>query len=229
MKNMEYKSQLDDLTFTISQISHEIRNPVTMINSYLQLIEKEHPEVNSFIFWKETKEDMKYLRELLDNLSTYNNSNTLNITRIHSENFIKSICTSVTAAFSTENYQFSWQNETPLPDIYGDPVKLRQALTNLLRNAFESLPDKGHVRLAAKSCDSDLQITVSDNGCGISPEHMSDLFEPFVTHKKNGTGLGLAITKRIITSHRGQLNVSSEPGKGTFFTIRLPMIQENSK
>ena len=243
MKIEEYQRQLDALcaehedarilfealkteqNLTISQFSHEIRNPVTMINSYLQLIEKEHPEVISFSFWKEVMEDMKYLRQLLEKLSTYNNSETLNLSRIHTESWLNGIAASTSAAISMKPYLFSWNPQTPLPDINGDPVKLRQALTNLLRNGFEALPEHGEVRMAAKACGTMLQITVWDNGCGISSEYMEDLFHPFITHKKNGTGLGLAITKRIIESHQGQLTVTSELNKGTHFTLLLPAIK----
>ena len=63
--------------FVLSRISHEIRNPVTLINSSLHIIEQEHPEVQEFTFWKETKEDLAYLRKLLDELSSYNNSDRL--------------------------------------------------------------------------------------------------------------------------------------------------------
>ena len=66
-------------------------------------------------------------------------------------------------------------------------------------------------------------MKIEDNGCGISPEDLSTLFHPFVTHKKEGTGLGLTITKQIIEAHGGTISVQSTPGEGTLFTIVLPM------
>ena len=71
-----------------------------------------------------------------------------------------------------------------------------------------------------------LVLTVSDNGCGIAPEDLDTLFEPFVTHKPGGTGLGLAIVRRVIRAHNGEIRVFSEPGKGSTFSVFLPVQQD---
>lgn len=219
----QIKSMQESHRFTVSQISHEIRNPVTMINSSLQIIEKEHPEVQDFTLWKETMEDMQYLRRLLDELSSYNNGGALHLKPIQTEEWMNQTMASFDLVNTSEKISFSYYAESPLPVISADPIKLRQAFINLLRNALEALPCEGNVSLTVSSQEGCVCIEVTDNGCGIPKEHMETLFEPFITHKPTGTGLGLAITKRIIEAHRGSISCVSEEGVGTAFTVLLPI------
>lgn len=220
----QMKTMQESHKIAVSQISHELRNPVTLINSSLQIIEKEHPEVLHFSLWRETMEDMQYLRRLLDELSSYNNGNALNTEKIATEEWLRQIASSFYEMLNASNeISFSYYIASPLPVILGDPIKLRQALFNLLRNAQESLSPGGDICLTAYLKQGDLYIEIQDTGCGIPREHMATLFEPFVTHKTGGTGLGLAITKRIIESHHGEISCFSIEGQGTVLTVRLPI------
>lgn len=212
----------DDHKFTISQISHEIRNPVTLINSSLQLIEQEHPEVQKFAFWKETIQDMQYLRQLLNELSSYNNGEALHKERISVGEWLETITATAESFSGQPDVSFTYHADPVLPVIIGDPVKLRQAVSNLLRNAFEALNGFGHVSMMAAHKNDSLYITIQDTGCGIDSKYLDTLFEPFTTHKPGGTGLGLAITSRIIKAHRGKIHVDSTLGHGTVFTVTLP-------
>ncbi len=106
---------------------------------------------------------------------------------------------------------------------------MNEVLLNLLKNAKEAINENmtpespvGHISLEARRKHNGIMISISDNGCGIDPEKISDIFQPFHTTKADGTGLGLAISKRIIESHKGQLSVKSTPGKGSTFIIALP-------
>ena len=218
----QLESTIEDQRFALSKISHEIRNPVTLINSSLQLIEQEHPEVASFAFWNETRSDMKYLLRLLEDLSAFNNGQVLHLEQISTSEWLKETAASLKAAVS-QIYTFKIDVAEDLPSITADPVKLRQAILNLLRNAFEAISENGSVYFHAHADESNLTITVRDNGCGIPPEYLDDLFKPFITHKSGGTGLGLAITKQIINAHRGKITIHTAPDQGTSFDIVLPL------
>lgn len=210
--------------FAVSKISHEIRNPVTLIYSSLQIIEKEHPEVQDFSLWKETMDDMQYLRRLLDELSSYNTGDALNKEPISTHEWLRQIAASFSEVINATNeISFTYYIETPLPEIMGDPIKLKQALFNLLRNAHEALAPGGDIFLTATQEQQYLCIEIRDTGCGIPKEYMKTLFDPFITHKNGGTGLGLAITKRIIETHDGSITCSSSQEQGTAFTVRLPI------
>ena len=210
-------------SFELSKMFHEIKNPLTLINSSLQLIQDEHPEVTTFRFWNQTMEDIKNLRNLLDELSSFQKGNVLNITKINLFDFTEDLLES-TAGFLLET-------GTPLTiestiydlDFYADDVKLRQAIINLLKNAAESSASGSPIILRMTADTQWLYISVADKGCGISKEHLEKIFEPFHTTKSYGTGLGLPIVKKIIESHNGKLTLKSKEGAGTTFLISLPL------
>lgn len=216
------KKTIEEQKFAISQISHEIRNPVTLINSSLKLIEKQHPEVQSFAYWKDMMQDMEYLLCLLDEVSSFNNSMLLKRERINTSQWLTDFASSLFCMIP-HSVHFSFHIPPMLPPLTADPVKLRRALSNLLRNGFEALEKEGEVLLTASADGQSLSLCVSDTGCGIPEEYMDTLYQPFVTHKAGGTGLGLSITKRIVEAHDGSLSLKTAPGVGTSFTIRLPL------
>ncbi|HIS30021.1 MAG TPA: HAMP domain-containing histidine kinase [Candidatus Limivivens intestinipullorum] len=213
--------------FVLSRISHEIRNPVTLINSSLHIIEQEHPEVQEFTFWKETKEDLAYLRKLLDELSSYNNSDRLNLSDIQSGPWLQELSAKLRLLAGDKPFLVQTVLPPDLPVVAADSVKLRQVLTNLARNALEA--GCTCLRIEASADDKDLTIHVSDNGSGIPEEYLETLFCPFVTHKSGGTGLGLALSKKILDAHGGQLYLSSSNKSGTCFTLCLPISTAPSK
>jgi signal transduction histidine kinase len=116
-----------------------------------------------------------------------------------------------------------------LPPVVCQPQQIGQVVMNLLMNAAHSINGKGLIILAASQVGDTVEISVTDNGCGILPEHLEKIFEPFFTTKEagRGTGLGLAISHDIIKKHGGEILVVSSPGKGTTFTVRLPIDQMN--
>ena len=104
-----------------------------------------------------------------------------------------------------------------------DAGLLRQAFLNLVLNAIQAMDSGGVLTIRSRLHGDAVEITIADTGAGISEENRKKLFSPFFTTKKNGTGLGLAITYRIIENHRGTIRVASEPGKGTTFTVKIPI------
>ncbi|MGB7117280.1 MAG: ATP-binding protein, partial [Anaerolineales bacterium] len=112
-----------------------------------------------------------------------------------------------------------------VPAIQADPNQLQQVFINLFNNAAESMGAEGTITITSSSLDHNwVEIKISDTGTGIPQENLNKVFSPFFTTKTpgKGTGLGLSITYGIIKMHRGQINVQSQEGKGTTFTITLP-------
>jgi len=114
-----------------------------------------------------------------------------------------------------------------LPMMMIDGTQIRQMLLNLVKNGIDAVRDEGRIRIAARlrPAGEAMEITVSDNGCGIPKEDLSKLFTPFFTTKEmgKGTGLGLAIAYGVVKMHSGDITVQSEAGKGTTFSVRLPL------
>ncbi len=115
----------------------------------------------------------------------------------------------------------------PIPLLYCNPGQLNQVFMNLLVNASHAIEERGTITISTEATDAEVLIRISDTGCGINPDVLPFIFDPFFTTKDvgKGTGLGLSISHGIIEDHGGVIQVESEPGQGTTFTVRLP-IQE---
>lgn len=213
-----------DHLMSLSKISHEIRNPVTLINSFLQMLASAHPEVREWEYWQDIMENMAFLRELLTDLSSYNNAGTLKPVQASPYQVLKSVLTSSTPSLEEKNIHIFLEKETPIPTFLLDTVKLREVFFNLIRNAAEAMPDGGELHCQISSDFDTVTIQIRDTGTGIPKADLDGIFEAFVTHKKDGTGLGLAIASQVIRAHQGKLSVVSEEGQGSTFTIVLPIL-----
>jgi len=113
--------------------------------------------------------------------------------------------------------------------LLGDPQHLQRVFVNLLSNAVKYTPEGGAIRVGLKRDGGSILAEVSDTGCGISAEDLPKLFQEFyrsnapINQQIRGTGLGLALAKRIVEAHRGHISVMSDQGKGSTFTVSLPI------
>ena len=109
-----------------------------------------------------------------------------------------------------------------------DPELLHRALSNLVLNAMDAMPDGGTLTLSAKPSGDQVEIRIADTGAGLTPEECERLFTPYYTTKQHGTGLGLAIVQSVVADHAGTIAVESRPGGGAIFVITLPNASEAS-
>ena len=127
--------------------------------------------------------------------------------------------------------QKDWNKEPILVEV--DREQLHQAFLNVLLNAIEAMPHGGVLEISTKKKDSVTHsmavVEIQDSGSGVPLNLKERLFEPFVTTKEGGTGLGLFIASRIIQTHRGKIEVDSRKGKGTVFTVALPLCSRQSR
>ena len=112
-----------------------------------------------------------------------------------------------------------------VPLVEGARRELEQVFLNLVVNAGQAIDEPGSLRVRTEVVDGEVEIAVADSGRGIAPEHLERIFDPFFTTKPvgEGTGLGLSISHEIVRRHGGRIDVSSEPGQGTEFRVRLPI------
>ena len=112
-----------------------------------------------------------------------------------------------------------------LPDILLDVNQLQQVFINLLLNAVEAINSQGTITIRSELDPEKtrVKIEIADTGCGIPPDNINQIFEPFFSTKKKGTGLGLSVSYGIVRNHQGRILASSRPGKGSCFTIELPV------
>jgi len=117
--------------------------------------------------------------------------------------------------------------EERLPQLAADPELLHRALSNLILNAMDAMPQGGTLTLRTRQAGGNVVIEVADSGSGLTKEECERLFTPYYTSKQHGTGLGLAIVQSVVTDHKGRVAVESAPGKGSTFRIELPMSSES--
>lgn len=214
----------EDAAFT-AKAAHEIRNPLTLISSSLQLIQAQHPEVTNFKYWTETIDDLYFLKRLLSDLSFYSTTLNLHYSDVDLCEILKKVqqLTQNNREFKFHHtYQASAQR---IPKIEADSPKLIRALSNIIQNSYESVPseDTGIISVAITASKDFVTVEIADNGCGIPSEYDYEVFEPFFTSKKQNVGLGLSISSKIIHAHGGSIHYHSSLGEGTSFFIRLPV------
>ena len=211
-----------DFHYTLSKFSHEIRNPLTLINSGLQMITSAHPEVEDYEHWDDVMDNLSYVRELLDELSAFNNAGRVKPEATDTGMYLKTVLSSVKPTL--DYLEITLESDIPdsLPVMMLDQIKIRQMMINLLKNAWEAVPvPGGKITVSAYSKNHGIAIDIQDNGCGISPEDQATIFQPFFTTKESGTGLGLPVVKQIVEAHHGSISAESTPDQGTVFHIFL--------
>jgi signal transduction histidine kinase/putative methionine-R-sulfoxide reductase with GAF domain len=206
-------------------IAHEIRNPLTSINILIHSMTKNLPSGDSH------KEDLKVIEEeihrmneILDQFLQFAKPATplLEKADVFSifEETLQLLRPHIEKQLIVVEKEFQ-----PLPIILMDREQMKQVFLNLLLNAIQAMPGGGHLTLRGRNSEDGqwIHISIQDSGIGISSENMNKLFDPFYSTKEGGIGLGLSITHRIIDQHHGKIEVESAPGKGTLFTIWLPI------
>jgi signal transduction histidine kinase len=142
---------------------------------------------------------------------------------------IEDVIRTMRAQTDLSNQTLHDQIDPNLPLVEVEPDRIRQILVNLVTNAHEYSPERASIQLIARVADDAVQIDVIDNGPGIPPAQVEHIFERFVrgeaglTQRVGGTGLGLAISKSLVDLHGGTIAVDSELGRGSTFTVRLPL------
>lgn len=217
----------------VADASHELRTPLTVVQVNLELV-KGNPEetVASQSKWLdysllETKRMTKLVDDLLFLARADSQQQTLEKKRFFLDTALRTVIESF--KLLAENHGILLESSLDSEVTYwGDEFRIKQLMIILLDNAIKYTSSGGKVNLGLQDRDTFTEITVSDNGEGIEPEHLAKIFERFYrvdkarSKQKEGTGLGLAIADWIIQSHHGQVRVSSSPGEGTTFVISLP-------
>lgn len=206
----------------ISKFAHELRNPLTIIYSTLQLIEDNCPNVKDVKYWAALAGDVEYMIALVNDFASFSGAR-MQMSCISPDVLMKQVVLSFAASLSDLQIEFTSKIDIHNQKIIGDPVKLQEVFRNLLKNAAEacSAGDEIHLHMVSLGSDT-IEITIRDTGCGISEHQLSMVFEPFVTSKKQGSGLGLPICKQIVEAHHGSMEIRSAVGTGTMVHIKLP-------
>jgi signal transduction histidine kinase len=224
MSRAEHFATLGELA---AGLAHEIRNPLAGIAGVIEIIGRDlPPDSPARAVVKDAKEEALQINRILTDL--------LETARPKPPQFqVTSIGSTVEHAVMfarqqaiTKRIVVDFDRGDDIPPVDHDPHQINQVLLNLLLNAIQAMDRPGAVHVSLR-CDNEIVIvTVADEGKGIPPEILPNIFRPFFTTKGHGTGLGLSLARRIVESHGGTISVRSEVGKGTQFMIQLPVAHE---
>ncbi len=211
---------------TAGMIGHDIRNPLQAIVSELYLAKEAIANTPYLEDKTQTLESINIIEEQTDYISKIV-SDLQDYARPlkpeYSEIDLSGLIVSVFQTISIPDKIVLKIDVKGFPKIKTDPTLIRRILTNLINNAIQAMPNGGILELTAYKKDSKAVITVSDTGKGIPEEIKPKLFTPLVTTKAKGQGLGLAVVKRLVEALNGSITFESQEGKGTTFTIQLPL------
>lgn len=213
-------------------IVHDVKNPLAVIKGLAEEL-KEEPEipVEARVQLDAIRANASRASAIVTDLLTFARQSTPTMVQ-------RDICEAVRASFRLTEYMTRRGKVNVVQDlpphsvmVTYDPQQIEQVLVNLINNAVQAMPDGGTLRASVSQADQAVAIAIQDTGIGIAPENLSRVFDPFFTTKKDGegTGLGLSVSYGIIARHRGRMEVESQVGDGTTFTILLPTEQDETQ
>jgi len=232
IKALEEKLRQADRLAALGTISaglaHEIKNPLSAIKTFVQLLPKKFDNLSFMEKFNTTvPREVDRINLLVEDL--------LELTRIRKRPWVHLDVNHLIAdvidlhgeEMEKKHIVFEDHLDKTIPPIQGDAEKLYRAFSNLVINSIQAMPDGGLLWISSDQEDSRpmIKITFRDTGIGMDEETSKNLFNPFFTTKDKGVGLGLALTRKIIEDHRGTIEVMSTKGKGTTFVLRLPVVE----
>ncbi len=213
-EQLRHAERLSYLGKMASWVAHEIRNPLTSIDGFAQLLPDVRDEEKKLLYISEIRKGTERINRIIDDILTFARTRKIEFAKVNLRQLIEDITRDIRA-----KVLLSYDGD---PIIRGDEDSIRRLFVNLITNSIEAMDQNGTIKINFYSKDNFVLTEIIDNGKGISERDLKNLFTPFFTTKPRGTGLGLAIVKKIIDDHNGKIEIRSEEGKGTTCLVYLP-------
>src|SRR4030043_563145 len=212
-------------------IAHEIKNPLTSIGGFARRLDRTLPEESQEKKYSQTIfKEVSRLEKILNDLLNYTRDESLVFKEVDLRGILEENLSMVTQRIHPGGIQLIKEYAEEIHRVMGDPHQLKQAFFNLINNACQAMKGNGilflRVHPFSKNGSHYIKVEVEDTGKGINPENLHNIFNPFYSTKESSLGLGLPIVHKIITSHRGKIEVDNHPGRGVNFIITLPAQRE---
>ena len=223
-------SQLESLSKLTGELAHEIKNPLSTLKINVHLVQEQlqkntsDPNIQRALRKLDIiQKEANRLQNILDAFLQYIGKPELQLGYTDLNEVLSDLIDfySPQAQIHGITLRFTLYGQ-PLT-VQADADKVKQVLLNMFINAQQAMPDGGDLMVQTDKVSGCARIRISDTGLGIAPDKQSRIFEPTFSTRSHGSGLGLATARKIIESHNGTVSVESEPGKGTAFTISLPL------
>lgn len=219
-EDMRQKDKLAIIGQMATAIAHEIKNPLSSLKGFTQL--QQEKDKGDDQYYPIMLNEIDRINAIVTDLLILGKPNTA----LKSQSNLLDIIQYVIKIMEPHAQRKDINIKLDVSDscvILCDQNQLKQVFINLIKNAIEAMPGAGTVIICSNNKNGFVEVSVIDEGCGIEPNKLAKLGEPFYTTKQNGTGLGLMVTKKIIEEHNGVFSIESELGKGTVVTISLPL------
>lgn len=226
MSRAEHLATLGELA---TGLAHEIRNPLAGIAGVIEIVARDLPTTSpARAVVKDVRQEIARINHIVTDL--------LQTARPHPPMVRKSdLNTTVEHAVMlgrqqalAKSVEIALHKDPSLPEVEHDSDQIHQVMLNLLLNALQAIDKNGKVTVTLTSMNGTAIVEVTDNGRGIEPIDLPNIFRPFFTTKGEGTGLGLSLARRIVEDHQGRIDVKSTVGKGTTFAVVLPLQRTSS-
>lgn len=213
-------------------VAHEINNPLAGILTYAKLLKKRmsreaNPNTETISMLDLIESESRRCGEIVKNLMTFARPTSMNLEPSDLNAVIDRCVRLVQHQMKLKNIELHLNVNPELPHVRCDPGQIEQVILALVMNAIDAMPNGGNLTVTSRKAPNSgsVQIEVRDDGVGMPRDVLAKMFEPFFTTKEHGRGLGLglAISRNIVDRHGGRIEVASEPGHGTMFTITLPL------
>jgi PAS domain S-box-containing protein len=225
-ENAKRNEKLSAMGELASGVAHEIRNPINAIGMIAQRLNKEFiPQDNEKEYSEITlllRNEVNRINKIITQFLNYAKPLDINPQQVEINSYLNEVYKLFETQAKQRSVYFNLKGNDKF-NVHIDADLIRQALLNIITNAFDAVKENGVVSIGYYKQKKDLVIEISDNGIGISPEHQKKIFDLYYTTKKDGNGLGLSITQKIISQHKGSITLQSKVNNGTTFKIILPI------
>lgn len=225
-KEIQQAKQLNSVGQLAATIAHEIRNPITVVKGFAQLLDQEKELNETEKFYVQTMlTELEYTQVIINDYLSLAKPQTDNVQVIPLNDEIQKISDLLTSFANNRNIGFLLDFRDGL-HINMNPIELKQILVNIMKNGIESMNKPGFIKVETEQERTMAKIRITDTGIGLSKEQLEILGTPFYSLKDRGTGIGLTVCYSIVQKYKGKIVVQSEVNKGTSFTIYLPLYKE---
>ena len=229
MSDVQDESRLSQWGALAGGLAHEIKNPLSTMNISLQLLGedlRERPQVGSAKLLPRVElltSEVQRLQRIVNDFLKLATAPELDLKERDPNTLVEAIQAFVLPEFERQSVALAIQLDRAAGSIRVDPDLVRQALLNIIRNALQAMPDGGTLTVQTIASDEVFRIEFIDTGAGMDAGVRARVFDGFFSTRPGGTGIGLAITRQIIQLHGGDVICESAPGRGSKFTVTLPI------
>lgn len=228
METLEFQTEKSHAVSELAaSVAHEVRNPITVIRGFMQMISRRSKDPKAHEYTELVVEEIDRVESIIGEFLSLAKPHVTKKEKCDLHHILQSVylLAQGRAIYSGISVAF---NSVDTCMLMADAMQLKQVFLNFCTNAIQAMSTGGTLKISSFRNENVAIIKITDNGQGISPQSLKRLGERFFTTKESGTGLGLAVSYRIIQNHQGNITVISELGKGTEFTITLPIYLEDA-